>query len=65
MCPEFPAASELGTLEWMVEMQLAKSIIERVTAQAILPMITLGISGAIAVAVVELLSDFRVSLRNQ
>ena len=49
----------------MVEMQLAKSIIERVTAQAILPMITLGISGAIAVAVVELLSDFRVSLRNQ
>jgi hypothetical protein len=39
-------------------MQLARSIFERITAQAILPMTTLGVSGAIAVAVMELLRSF-------
>jgi hypothetical protein len=40
-------------------MQLARSMFERITAQAILPMTTLGVSGAIAVAVMELLRSFR------
>ena len=40
-------------------MQFARSIFERITAQAILPMTTLGVSGAIAAAVMELLCSFR------
>ena len=40
-------------------MQVARSIVERITAQAILPMMTLGISGAIAAAVMELLRGCR------
>ena len=39
-------------------MQVARSIFERITAQAILPMMTLGISGAIAAAVMELLRSY-------
>ncbi len=40
-------------------MQLARSIFERITAQAILPMTTLGVSGAIAAAVMELFRSYR------
>jgi hypothetical protein len=40
-------------------MQLARSIIERITAQAIIPMITLGISGAIAATMMDLLQTWR------
>ena len=38
-------------------MQVARSMFERITAQAILPMMTLGISGAIAAAVMELVRN--------
>jgi hypothetical protein len=40
-------------------MQLARSIIERITAQAIIPMVTLGLSAAIASAMMELLRNLR------
>jgi hypothetical protein len=40
-------------------MQFARTMIERVTAQAIIPMINLGVSGAIAVAMLELVRDWR------
>lgn len=40
-------------------MQAAKSIVERITAQAILPMLTMGVSGAILTALLELWQDWR------
>lgn len=40
-------------------MQLARSIFERVTVQTIIPMVTLGVSGAIATALMELLREWR------
>lgn len=40
-------------------MQLARSIVERITAQTIIPMITLGVSGAIAAAMMELVQSWR------
>jgi hypothetical protein len=40
-------------------MQLARSILERITAQAIIPMVTLGTSAAIASMVMELLRSWR------
>jgi hypothetical protein len=40
-------------------MQLARSIFERITAQAIIPMVTLGVSAAIASAMMELLRNLR------
>jgi hypothetical protein len=40
-------------------MQFARSIFERITAQAILPMVTLGVSGAIAATMMELLQSCR------
>ena len=43
-------------------MQLAKSIVERITAQTIMPMVTLGFSGAIAAAIMELLNTWRAEL---
>ncbi len=43
-------------------MQAARSIVERLTAQAILPMLTVGVSGAIAAALLQFVEDAR-SLR--
>jgi hypothetical protein len=40
-------------------MQFARSIFERITAQAILPMVTLGVSGAIAATMMDLLQTWR------
>lgn len=40
-------------------MQVARNMIERITAQAILPMMTLGVSGAIAAAAMELFLSWR------
>jgi hypothetical protein len=44
-------------------MQLARTIFERITAQTIIPMVTLGVSGAIAAAVMELLRGWREERR--
>ncbi len=40
-------------------MQLARSMFERITAQTIMPMVTLGFSGAVAAALMELLRSWR------
>ena len=39
-------------------MQLARSILERITAQAIIPLMNLGVSGAIAITLLELYRDW-------
>ena len=43
-------------------MQLARSILERITAQAIIPMVTLGVSAALASALMELVRGWREEL---
>ncbi len=43
-------------------MQLARSIVERITAQTIMPMVTLGFSGAVAAALMELIGNWRAQL---
>jgi hypothetical protein len=46
-------------------MQFARSIFDRTIAQTIIPMVTMGVSGAIAAALMELLRDWheeRVSI---
>ncbi len=40
-------------------MQFARTMLERITAHAIIPMINLGLSGAIAIAMMELMRDWR------
>jgi len=40
-------------------MQLARSMIERITAQTIIPMVTLGFSGAMFAAVMEVFRRWR------
>jgi hypothetical protein len=40
-------------------MQFARTILDRITAQTIIPMINLGVSGAIAMTILELLRDWR------
>jgi hypothetical protein len=40
-------------------MQLARSIVERITAQTIMPMVTMGFGAAIAAAMMELLQTWR------
>jgi hypothetical protein len=40
-------------------MQFARTMFECITAQAIIPMINLGLSGAIAMAMMELARDWR------
>jgi hypothetical protein len=40
-------------------MQFARSIFERVTTQAIIPMVTLGVSAAIATMMLELVYSWR------
>ena len=41
-------------------MQAVRSILERITAAVLQPLVTLGLSAAIATAVIELLHDARV-----
>ena len=40
-------------------MQFARTMVERVTAQAIIPLINLGVSAAIATIMMELLCSMR------
>lgn len=47
------------TVSEVTDMQLARSIVERITAQAIIPMVTLGISAAVAVTVMGLVQTWR------
>lgn len=52
------------TVSESTDMQLARSLFERVTSQTILPMVTLGFSGAIATAMVELFNSWRAEFAN-
>lgn len=40
-------------------MQMARAILERITAQAIMPLVTMGVSGAVLAASMELLQSWR------
>lgn len=40
-------------------MQAVRSIFERITAEAIIPMVNLGLSGAIAAALLQLYRDWQ------
>jgi len=41
-------------------MQAVRSIVERITAAVLQPLITLGVSAAVATAIMELLRDARL-----